>query len=243
MKPKSGLQKKVSSIFDSVQFPKNVSNKQDSPNKEGKSPGDDKSGAGEINASKQQSLNNSSLPGQQKTAFDSQKAYTWLKNIHLQTLENVKKIKSNNEAKYKTINLEKIKQNCILPVTGVLSIIILLVAISWMGLFSKGDMAASSVDPGQAASAQGYQARVFWEAPPKVPNEFRDITRMGDVRRYEGKLIVKGILYSKDNASAIIGKGIVHVGDIVMGAKIVDIGVDFVEFEMNNKRWRQKVEQ
>lgn len=233
MKPKSGLQKKVSSIFDSVQFPKNVSNKQDSPNKAGKSPGDDKSGAGEIN---------SSLPGQQKTAFDPQKAYTWLKNIHLQTLENVKKIKSNNEAKYKTINLEKIKENCILPVTGVLSIIILLAAISWMGLFSKGDTTASSVDPGQAASAQGYQTRVFWEAPPKVPNEFRDITRIGEARRYEGKLIVKGILYSEDNASAIISKGIVHVGDIVMGAKIVDIGVDFVEFEMNNKRWRQKVE-
>jgi len=221
-----------------------MSDKQVSLKESGKSPDNDKSSVSEINSANPQLQNTSSVAGKQKTGFDPQKVYAQLKNIYLQILENVKKIKSNiNVEKFKTLNLEKIKENCILPVTGVLSLIILITAINLMGLFSQGNMTASSVDSSQAASAQGYQTRIFWEASPKVPDEFRDITRLGSIRRYEGKLIVKGILYSKDKASAIIGKGIVHVGDIVMGAKVVDIERDFVEFEMNGKRWRQKVEQ
>ena len=56
------------------------------------------------------------------------------------------------------------------------------------------------------------------------------------------KLIVKGILFSDDNPTAIVGTEIVHVGDKVAGASIAKINRDNVEFEMEGKKWTQNVE-
>jgi hypothetical protein len=56
------------------------------------------------------------------------------------------------------------------------------------------------------------------------------------------KLIVKGILFSDDNPTAIVGTEIVHVGDKVAGASIVKINRDNVEFEMEGKKLTQNVE-
>jgi type II secretory pathway component PulC len=56
------------------------------------------------------------------------------------------------------------------------------------------------------------------------------------------QLIVKAIVYSEDNPSAVIGKQIVHEGDEISGATIVKINEDSVEFEMNGERWKQKVQ-
>jgi type II secretory pathway component PulC len=65
-------------------------------------------------------------------------------------------------------------------------------------------------------------------------------------------LVVKGIVYSESNPSALVGKLIppgvvgdvqsVHKGDMVAGAKITRITKDAVEFEMNGQIWRQNVE-
>jgi type II secretory pathway component PulC len=57
-----------------------------------------------------------------------------------------------------------------------------------------------------------------------------------------GGLIVKGIVYSEDSSFAIIGTEIVHEGGTVSGATVVKINPDSVEFEMNGKRWTQKVQ-
>ena len=56
------------------------------------------------------------------------------------------------------------------------------------------------------------------------------------------KLAVKGILYDKDNPSAIIGGRVVHGGDEVAGATIVKINEDCVEFEIDGERFMQEVE-
>jgi len=57
-----------------------------------------------------------------------------------------------------------------------------------------------------------------------------------------GKLIVKGILYTEDNPSAVIGNKIVREGDEVLGATIIKINENSVEFEINGKKWVQKVQ-
>jgi hypothetical protein len=57
-----------------------------------------------------------------------------------------------------------------------------------------------------------------------------------------GLIAVKGIVYSKDNPSAVIGSQIVHEGDKVSGATIVKINEKSVDFEMNGKKWTQKVQ-
>ena len=56
------------------------------------------------------------------------------------------------------------------------------------------------------------------------------------------QLIVKSILYSEDNPSAIISNRIVHEGDQIQGASIAKINKDSVEFEMNGKKWSQGIQ-
>lgn len=52
---------------------------------------------------------------------------------------------------------------------------------------------------------------------------------------------LKGILYSEDNASALIGDKIAREGDIIDGVKVVKINKDSVEFEKNGARWTQRI--
>lgn len=54
---------------------------------------------------------------------------------------------------------------------------------------------------------------------------------------------VKGILYSRDNPSAIIGDRIVHVGDMVLDATVVGITKDRVVFEKPGQRWGRRVQE
>ena len=54
--------------------------------------------------------------------------------------------------------------------------------------------------------------------------------------------VVKGIVYSKDKSSAVVGDQIVSAGDTVGDATIVKINPDSVEFTMGDKNWTQKVE-
>jgi len=56
------------------------------------------------------------------------------------------------------------------------------------------------------------------------------------------KLQVRGIAFSHDKPSAVIGTTIVHEGDIVSGATVVRIDRDSVEFEINGHRWTQRVQ-
>lgn len=63
---------------------------------------------------------------------------------------------------------------------------------------------------------------------------------IGDTRQ-RPRLVVKGIAYSKSNASALIGGEVVHEGDTVSGAQVVKITRDTVEFEMNGTTWTQGV--
>lgn len=55
------------------------------------------------------------------------------------------------------------------------------------------------------------------------------------------RLVVKGIVYSERNPSALIGKEIVHEGDTISGAQVVRIRKDSVEFSVNGTTWRQGV--
>ena len=57
----------------------------------------------------------------------------------------------------------------------------------------------------------------------------------------QGVIIVRDIVYSHDRPSAVIGMKIVYVGDKVNDATIVKINRDSIEFEMDEKKWVQKV--
>jgi len=93
-------------------------------------------------------------------------------------------------------------------------------------------------------------AQIDWEIPELYPTTLRDPMQLAPVvtvtNQTETKelvqLIVKSILYSQDNSSAIISNRIVHEGDQIQGASITKIDKDSVEFEMNGKKWTQEIQ-
>jgi len=94
------------------------------------------------------------------------------------------------------------------------------------------------------SSAVASSTKIDWQIPPPYPTTLRDPMRFGSPAsgsEADG-IIVKGIVYSKDNPSAVIGNRIVHEGDKVLGATVVKISENSVDFEMNDKKWTQKVQ-
>ena len=111
-----------------------------------------------------------------------------------------------------------------------------------MGLFPASSTAPAKVNIRENISGDSYAARVYWEVPRLVPENMRDLTQHGSARQYTGSLVVRGIISSDEKVYAIIGKGIAEIGDEILGAKVANITPAYVEFEMNGKKWKQKVE-
>jgi len=122
----------------------------------------------------------------------------------------------------------------------------------------RGGVFGTSVHNAQAGEennnsgvvSAGSNTQIDWEIPEPYPKTLRDPVKLGPVvtganQAESGELIqliVKGILYSEDNPSAIIGNRIVHEGDRIQDASVIKINKDSVEFEMNGKKWTQKVQ-
>ncbi len=115
---------------------------------------------------------------------------------------------------------------------------------------SAGHIEAPVEDTASGVATAGANTKIDWEVPAPYPTTLRDPMRLVPVEtaqtsqtetRKTIKLIVKGILYSEGNPSAVIGNSIVHEGETIRGVSIIKISIDSVEFEMNGKRWTQKV--
>jgi len=97
------------------------------------------------------------------------------------------------------------------------------------------------------AAAAGPDSKVDWQVPNPYPTTLRDPMQFGPVITQTGQadtsgLIVKGIVYSKNNPCAVIGDQIVHQGDKILDVVIIKINENSVEFEVNGKKWTQKVQ-
>ncbi len=113
---------------------------------------------------------------------------------------------------------------------------------------------ASEEDPAPGVGTAGANTKIDWEIPEPYPTKLRDPMRLvpeetAQTEKTEqtetGKtieIIVKSILYSEDNPSAVISGRIVHEGEKIRNASVIKISKDNVEFEMNGKRWTQKVQ-
>lgn len=56
------------------------------------------------------------------------------------------------------------------------------------------------------------------------------------------RLKVRGVAFTSERPSAVIGTTIVHEGDVVLGATVMKINKGSVEFKVNGERWTQKVQ-
>jgi hypothetical protein len=130
----------------------------------------------------------------------------------------------------------------------VLLVVLIFVFIKVLTPPVRGRQVAAGPEP--ADSAVCADGKVDWQVPSPYPTtlrnpmQFRPVTTgttPGD-HGVPGELIVKGTVYSETDPLAVVGTQIVHEGDQVAGATIVKINKNSVEFEMNGKRWTQKVQ-
>lgn len=78
-------------------------------------------------------------------------------------------------------------------------------------------------------------------SPNKVAASLKNAAvSLKDAAISSNKVALKGILYSEDNSSAMVGNKIVKEGDIIDGIKVVKISKDTVEFEKDGQRWTQR---
>ncbi len=101
-----------------------------------------------------------------------------------------------------------------------------------------------SEEPGPLKTVASTDTKVDWQVPKPYPTTLRDPMQFGSTSGQTGAggLIVKGIVYSKDNPSAVIGSQIVHQGDKILDVTVVEINENSVEFEAGNKKWIQNVQ-
>ena len=134
-----------------------------------------------------------------------------------------------------------------LAMVGLLSVV-LVVVVMWTGVFSSSPSrpAASTV----ATAAASSEARIDWAPPEPYPGNLRDPMQVGSVSKSNdgdsasgfGSFVVKAIVFSADNPTAVINGQIVRIGKTVNGATVTKINKDSVEFTANGKSWKQQVE-
>ncbi len=105
-------------------------------------------------------------------------------------------------------------------------------------------------------SAATGRIEIDWEIPPVYEFTGRDPMRLEappqvqNLQEYEHpatpvpvheSLDLKGVLYSEDRPTAIIGTRVVHEGEQIAGATIIAIERDGVELERDGRRWRLSV--
>ena len=142
------------------------------------------------------------------------------------------------------------RQKAMVVLMPVLFIVLVLVLIKVFSVPSRTIAEPEEVKPANTVAASVY--KIDWEIPAPYPATYRDpmrpsstITTQTDTERLEtgriGRLTVRSIVFSEDNPSAVIGSRIVHEGEEVLGATVVKINKDSVEFEVGGKRWKQNV--
>lgn len=134
------------------------------------------------------------------------------------------------------------RQKATVILIPVLFIVLIFVFIQVLATPSQQAAASASFEPSNAPAASDS---IDWEIPAQYPTTLRDPMRISSATTGQletGRPVVKGIVYSQDNAAAIIGTQVMREGEKVSGATIVKINRDSVEFEMNGKRWTQKVQ-
>lgn len=96
-------------------------------------------------------------------------------------------------------------------------------------------------DPMQLTAAMTAQIKAKADAIAAAEAQ-RQAIAAGPEETEVGELTVKGILFSIDKPSAVIGTRIAHAGDVIAGATIVKINKNSVDFERDGETWTQTVE-
>ncbi len=225
-KSKAGLHKKISSIFDGVPAPRSGSEQQLPPLHQG----DFK---GYIPPKPHTPLSSPQSPPprpSQPDVFVGTPKPSFLDDI----TEKLAALKPQQFADKQKIKI------LIVPILAIILILVLYRSFAGSSKpVTQGPASTIAVD------AAGTGVAIVWQRPEPYPVYMRDPTQISAAGSYvagTGSIAIRGIVYSDDEPSAIIGAEIKHEGDMVGEAKIVKINNDSVEFAMNGKTWTQRVQ-
>jgi len=152
------------------------------------------------------------------------------------------------------------RQKAMLVLVPLLFIVFIFVFFKWLYPAISPSQPVRKPQPVKAPTpVVAADTKIEWEIPPVYPKDLRDPAQLVSSQTIVTtpepkpepkpepvkveKMVVKGILYSASNPSAIIGSQIVHEGDKISGAiLVVKINKNSVEFERNGEKWKQGVE-
>ena len=154
-------------------------------------------------------------------------------------------------------NIDQIKNRLLTPQPGVSparqKVMVILVPVMFVVLIfvlgrifgTSGAKARTTKEFVPAVkSFDALNDRVNWNKPESYPARLRD-PMDPDSKDGEdggrGNLVVRALLYSEDKPMAVVSEKVVGEGDVVLGATIVNINKDSVQFEMDGKRWLHKI--
>ncbi len=172
--------------------------------------------------------------------------------------------RKNKNALLETLNpyLEQFKAKVLTPPPGVspakhkatlliMPVLMMVVFIVFGRMLFKASPNTAEAKPKDTvvSTAVSVKSEIEWKLPEPYPTGLRDpmqkVAAVGSSDEgFTGNetFLIRGIVYSEDNPSAVIDTKIVYQGDIYKGAKIVKINIDSVEFEADGKSWTQKIQ-
>lgn len=154
--------------------------------------------------------------------------------------QSLQRIKGKLFASKPGVKTARNKTMVILVPVLVVVFIFVLVQVFGTGTRKAGRTNKLSQTKGVVASGD----KINWQIPAEWPKTLRDPMQFGSTasQAVASNLIVRGIVASEDDPAALVGSQIVREGDELLGATVLTINKDSVEFEMNGKKWKQKVQ-
>lgn len=155
--------------------------------------------------------------------------------------------------------LEQVKAKLLKPQPGVsqskqvamlimIPVLLIVVLVVFGRLLFKPSPTGTSLQQTvqSAGAAVTVKNEIDWKIPEPYPDNLRDPMQKisvstASIDKTEDEFLIRGIVYSTDNPSAVIGAQIVYQGDTYEGAKIIKINRNSIEFERDGKTWEQKI--
>jgi hypothetical protein len=137
-------------------------------------------------------------------------------------------------------------------VAVVLLFVVLVIVVYYNFIVPASNVAAKpAAAPVESAAPSGHVvAAAGWKEPDPYPENLRDPMVIGAMSHVQpganggpnsAMLWVRGIIVS-DQSSAIVNGQIVCEGDAVDGVTVVKIAQEYVEFKLKDKTWKQEIE-